>query len=102
MLPSPTTATIATVVTTITVVIGAGISLFARRAADRHDSKPLHLFSYGFAAITLGVLGGGLAALGLGWSAVDALFVQGILIAAGFGLLARSLFAATPEGASFQ
>lgn len=95
MLPPPTTATIATVVMTITVVIGAGISLFAHRAADRHDSTPLRLFGFGFAAITLGVLGGGVAAVGLGWGAVETLFVQGTLVAVGFALLARSLFAAT-------
>lgn len=90
----PLTATIATVVMTITVVIGAGISLFAHRAADRYDSRPLHLFSYGFAVITVGLLVGGFLVLLLGWSAVDSMFVQTTVFAFGFGLLARSLFVA--------
>lgn len=89
------TATIATVVTTITVVIGVGISLLAYRAARRRDSKPLYLFSYGFAAITVGLLVGSSLVLVLGWSAVDSVFVQGAVVAVGFALLARSLFVAT-------
>lgn len=95
MAPPTTAATVATLVSTVAVVIGAGIALFARRAAKRHDSRPLRLFACGFAVITVGLLVGTVAGLVLGWGAVESLVVQGVLVALGFALLARSLFVAT-------
>lgn len=95
--PLPPTATLVTVVATLAVAVGAGITLVARRAARRRHSRPLALFSYGFAAITVGLLGNALAALALGWGAVESLLVGTVPVAAGFGLLARSLLVGRPR-----
>lgn len=78
--------------TVVTVVIGATITSLAYRAAGRHRSRALRLFSYGFGAITLGFLVGGAAGLVVGLDVEHTLFVQGALVAPGFVLLLRSLY----------
>lgn len=80
------------VVTTVVVVIGATIAALANRAANRHTSRPLRLFSYGFGAITLGLLVGGVGGLVVGLGVEQTLLVQGTLVAPGFVLLLRSLY----------
>lgn len=80
------------VVTTVAVVIGATITLLALRAADRHTSRALRLFGYGFAAITLGLLVGGVGGLVVGLDVERTLLIQGALVAPGFVLLLRSLY----------
>lgn len=80
------------VVMIVTVVIGATISFLALRAADRHTSRALRLFSYGFGAITLGLFVGSMAGLVVGLDVERTLLVQGALIGPGFVLLLRSLY----------
>ena len=92
MTPHATLTPLIAVVTTVAVVIGATISFLAFRAADRHTSRALRLFSYGFGAITLGLLVGGVTGLVVGLDVERTLFVQGALVAPGFVLLLRSLY----------
>lgn len=93
MFTLPTLAPLVAVVTAVTVVIGAMITLLAHRAATRHESQALTLFSYGFGAITLGLLLGASGGLLLDLDVEHALFAQGVLVAPGFLLLFRSLYA---------
>jgi hypothetical protein len=96
--PSTFTPLVA-VVTAVTVVIGAMITFLAHRAATRHESRALTLFSYGFGAITLGLLLGATGGLLLDLDVEHALFAQGVLVAPGFVLLFRSLYS-VPRRAS--
>lgn len=92
MVTHPTLTPLIAAVTTLTVFIGATITLLAHRAANRHSSPALTLFSYGFGAITLGLLFGGAGGLVFGLDVERTLFVQGVLVAPGFALLLRSLY----------
>lgn len=88
----PTLTPLIAVVTAVTVVIGAMITLLAHRAANRHGSQALTLFSYGFGAITLGLLFGGTGGVVFDLDVEHTLFAQGVLVAPGFVLLFRSLY----------
>ncbi|WP_436925060.1 DUF7521 family protein [Halosimplex amylolyticum] len=92
MLPNPSLSIVIVAVTTATLVFGSTISYFAHRAANRRESRALRLFSYGFGAITLGLLLGALGAVMFGLDAEGTLLVQGLLVAPGFVLLLRSLY----------
>jgi hypothetical protein len=95
----PPFTTVIAVVTTVTIVIGACIAYLARRAARRSDSRPLRLFSYGFGVITLGLLVGAAGAVFLGLDVERTLLLQGLVVAPGFALLLRSLYAISPRRA---
>ncbi|WP_415383412.1 oxidoreductase [Halosimplex sp. TS25] len=92
MPPTLPLSTVIVTVTTATVIFGSIISYYAHRAANRRASRSLRLFSYGFAAITLGLLLGALGAVVFGLDAEGTLLVQGFLVAPGFVLLFGSLY----------
>lgn len=92
-----TLSVLLTVITTTTIVLSGTITYLAFRAARREGSRPLRLLSYGFGAITLGLLAGGMGALLFQLDAQLTLLVQGLLVAPGFVLLLRSVYAMSPK-----
>jgi hypothetical protein len=93
----PFTATVAAALAAPILAVGTAIALLARRAATRRRSRPLALFSYGFAAITVGPPSAAVAALLFHQGLAESLVVGALVTATGFGLLARSVFAGAPR-----
>lgn len=81
----------------VVLVLGGTITYLAYKASRRTQSVALRAFAAGFGVITLGALvAGGLDKL-VGVGLQTSVLVQSALTAAGFAVLAYSLYATDPE-----
>jgi hypothetical protein len=87
------------VVKTLVAVMGGTVTFFSYKAYRRTRSRSLGLLAAGFALVTLGAILGGTAYELLGGTAYELLgiwldlgvLVEGLLVLAGFSLIAYSL-----------
>ena len=85
-------ATVVVFAKAVVLPLGVGITFFAYRAYRRTGAAAMRSFALGFAVLTLGsVLGGGLDQLA-GVDVEVGLLVNSLFTAAGFVILARSLY----------
>jgi uncharacterized membrane-anchored protein len=77
----------------VVLVLGGLITHLAYRAYSRTGTPELRWFSVGFGIITLGALIGGLLDIVLGVRLATGVFVESILLALGFAVLAHALYA---------
>lgn len=80
----------------IVLVLGGLITHLAYKAYRRRGSPELRWFSVGFGIITLGAFLGGVLDLVIGVRLATGVFVESILLALGFAVLAHALYAREP------
>jgi hypothetical protein len=80
------------VLKTITLLLGALITLLAYRAYSRTGAKPLGYLALGFAVVTLGSIVGGIIDVGLQRPRRLALLVESGMTAIGFAVIVYSLY----------
>jgi len=79
----------------LTVVLGGTVTYFAARAARATGSRALRSLAVGFGIVTAGSLLAGAVDQLLGLGIETGVFVQSLLTAAGFAVLARALYVET-------
>jgi len=77
---------------TVTLVLGALITLFSLRAYRRTGAPALRALGIGFATVTVGAMLGGVADLLLPVGFEVGVLLQSLLTAAGFGVITYSLY----------
>lgn len=80
----------------VVLAVGGVIAGFAYRAFRRTGAPAMRLFAAGFGTVTLGPLFGGVGHQLFGISLAASLTLQNGFIAAGFGVLAYSLYREYP------
>lgn len=79
----------------ITLALGGTITYFAYNAFRRTDVPALRSLALGFALVTFGTVIGGVVHQFTSLSIESGIAVESIFVAAGFGILTYSLYAAT-------
>ncbi|MFB6148340.1 MAG: hypothetical protein ABEJ48_01625 [Halobacteriales archaeon] len=80
-----------TIIKTGNLLLGGLISLYAYRAYRRTGSSPLRALTIGFAIITAGAFLAGIVDQILPLAATNALLIEGLFTALGFGVILYSL-----------
>ncbi len=97
MLPNITTTVMVIVLVISTVTFGGLIASLAHRAARRLHSRPMQLFSVGFAILTAGLATSGVLAVLFRLDAKEGLLIQGVFVLVGLGVLLRSIYMRRPN-----
>ncbi|MFB6218149.1 MAG: hypothetical protein ABEH77_03055 [Halobacteriaceae archaeon] len=84
----------------VTLALGGVIAHGAYRAYRRTGSPALRAFAAGFVAVTLGGVSGGVLHQVLGTDLLVGVLVRSLLTAAGFAVLAYSLYVRDPGAVS--